>query len=128
MEYLWINRGFGPQALYTATPDSYSTFCTLMPNGIFPSQAAAGLGDIHTILQLALQLQIDLPQLRQLRFVRLLLEAALYRFHEALDDVAEGPRVLLLEKLLDLMVHNVLVNEQRVHSVLDHRTGLRALG
>jgi len=26
MEYLWINRSFGPKALYTATPDSYRLF------------------------------------------------------------------------------------------------------
>jgi hypothetical protein len=26
MEYLWINRSFGPKALYTATPDSYILF------------------------------------------------------------------------------------------------------
>jgi hypothetical protein len=26
MEYLWINRSFGPKALYTATPGSYRLF------------------------------------------------------------------------------------------------------
>src|SRR5262245_14557813 len=84
------------------------------------SLAATGLRGIHPVLQLALQLQIHLPHLRQLRFVRLLPEATLHRFHKALDNVAQGPRVLLLEKLLYLWVQDILVSELRIHPVLDH--------
>src|SRR5687768_5246232 len=46
------------------------------------SLTSAALGGIHAILQLALQLQIDLPHLCQLRFVWLFPETALHRFHE----------------------------------------------
>jgi len=42
MEYLWINRGFSPKALYTATPDSHSTFCPLAPNGSGTRAALVG--------------------------------------------------------------------------------------
>src|SRR6266511_3280817 len=75
------------------------------------------------LFESAIQLEVELLQAGAHVLRWRLPHPALHRFHQALDDAAQRPRVLLLEEALQLGIEHVGIGYALVHPVVDHLGG-----